>query len=248
MFKLLTPLALIFLFISVTATPQELTKVYGHELKHRLEPNGSKQYNAFFKAIKSYDIEFDLEVKPLSRSIRSFEKDKNSCLFPTSKMLVEKTIPKSVPIGTVESEPLDLISLHVFTNNQSKTIQKLDELNGKRIAVWGGLDVNTILKDTKPIIETTANEEIRLKMLKAKRIDAILGFKPDVQLASENLGFEQPKYNTELVLYKDEPASIVCHATPENKNFIEKINKIIIKMRKSGELKTILGGYAKVPD
>lgn len=224
-------------------SPSSGVKVYGYALEFRLQEQGGDQYNHMFQEMARQGLSFELVVQPFTRIIRDIGTH-TECVFPVSINAIRTAKPRYKDLPLVSSNPIDHISLRVFTRSDKPTLTSLSELDGKKVAVWDGLDADIFLKDVRATVETTPNELVRLKMLNKDRIDAILGFTPDVNLAAEVLGIPMPQYANSLALFRDEGASVVCHDTPRNREFILQFNQILAQLKESGKLREVLGPHA----
>jgi hypothetical protein len=221
--------------------------IYAYSLEFRLKEGGTNQYNELFNVLQNEGLEFDLKILPFKRIMSNFKtEDKLVCAFPTSKNAIEKSAPEISSLPIIISDGVDQISLRVFTRPESPTITSLEELKGKTVALWNGLDPTLLFKGAEIKIETTPNELVRVKMLNAHRIDAILGFTPDVILAAQQLNLLEPHYDNKLALFRDEGASIVCKDSPQNRAFIKEFNTILKQLKTSGQLQQILGPHVEL--
>ncbi len=210
---------------------------------------GTTQYNKLFSTLKDEGLEFDLKISPFKRIMRDFETGELPiCGFPTSKNAIAKSAPNINNLPILISDGVDQISLRIFTRPDSPKIKNIEELNGKRIALWNGLDPNLLLKGIDVVIETTPDELVRVKMLDAGRIDVILGFTPDVILAAQQLNLPAPHFEEKLALFRDEGASLVCRDSPENRVLIHNFNTLLQELKQSGKLQQILGPHVEIAD
>lgn len=219
-------------------------KIAGVALEYRLNENGSDQYNKLLNHLADKNLNFNVVVFPLTRAVRSLI-DNSDCIFPSSlNSLNTHFAEQTKGYEFVASNPIDYISMRVFTRKDEKTIASFSELNDKKVAIWLGFDRNIYLKGINAVVEEVASEEVRVNMLTKNRVDAIVGFTPDVFLAAQKLGVPIPDYNKKLSVFEGEGASVVCHKNAKNTQFIEKFNAQLEALRSSGELGNILGPYA----
>lgn len=232
---------------SIAASNDSKVNIIGFSLEYRLTDRGKSQYNRFFSEIKNEGLDFDLKIAPFKRAIREFsDKDDGSCIFPTSLNAIVKAAPSFNIESVVASNPVDKISLRVFSNSRNPIIQSIEELNGKTVALWNGLQPELFLSGVNAKVETTSDELVRVKMLNANRIDAILGFTPDVILAAQRLGLPEPHFDNRLALFQDEGASLVCKISTKNKNFVKQFNELVSKLKSNGKLLEILGPHVDI--
>lgn len=244
----LAALVLFFLITEVHSSPvsSDAVQVYAYELDYRLSENGTTQYNLLLKHIIDKGLNIKALVRPLPRTHRKILSDTNACVFPAAINSLKKIWPELNDYNLIKSYPIDRISLRVFTKTNNPIITNLKQLDGKRLAYWNGLTIEQLIPPELSLtLETTPNEEVRVKMLEANRIDAILGFIPDVLLAAEDLELNLPKYDKNLALFH-EAVSLICHENEKTTHLIEQFNKIISDMKKTGKLKEILGPHADI--
>ncbi|TQV84664.1 transporter substrate-binding domain-containing protein [Exilibacterium tricleocarpae] len=220
-------------------------RIYGHALNYRLQERGEEQYNKLFHQLAAMGLEFELVVRPLTRVMRRFAEG-SGCFFPTSMNAIKMAVPHLASMPLVASAPVDQISLRVFTRAGAGKITDLQQLNGRRVALWNGLDPEIFLQGLTVKVETTPSEEVRVRMLEAGRIDAILGFTPDVLLAADALALAPPHYDESLALFRDEGASLICHESPVTRRFVAQFDQYLERLKKSGELRNILGPHVEV--
>lgn len=236
-------LFIFFVFTSVSAS--EKISIYAIALEYRLREDGNAQYNKLLSRIIELGVEFNLIVRPFKRVFRDFDKH-SGCMFPVSLNTIATTAPQYKTLKLIASEAIDRVSLRVFTRTKEEKISKMEQLNGKKIGLWNGFDPKIFLKGIEASVEVTPNEEVRVKMLNAKRIDVILGHIPDVILVAEELGLPLPYYDENLAIYHGEGAAVVCHDNAANRQFISKFNDALMQLKKTGELRNILGPHVDI--
>ena len=248
--KKITGIFLLTLLISVlckTAYADSSSQlIYGIDLDYRLSENGKTQYNALLKELEEQGLLFKSVIRPLRRSQASFKRDTKSCIFPATISAIKANDTSFDNQKLLQSIPIDQVSLRVFTQSEKPFVSSLDELEGKKVAVVNGLNPDIFFPDINMSVEFTANEEARVKMLDAGRIDAVLGFLPDVLLAAEALNLPPPIYDKELSVVSDEGVSFICHDTKMTRNFLKSTNKIIYKLKTNGKLRNILGPHSDI--
>lgn len=217
--------------------------VIGLELEYRLRQDGSAHYNKMWQRLQQLGANRGLEVLPLKRAFRDFSPQGTSCLFPTTISSLTTTFPQFKQADLITTESVDYVLLKVMTRPGEPVIKDLAQLNGKRVALWNGLDPAIFLKDLDVTVETTTDEAVRLKMLNSRRVDAILGFLPDTLLAADALGMEHPNHAGAYQYFTTNRVSMVCFDSPENRQYVEQFNKALLILKQTGELKRILGPH-----
>jgi ABC-type amino acid transport substrate-binding protein len=220
--------------------------IYAIELDHRLSENGDTQYNALLNLLTAGKERVNVTVRPLSRTLASFKKDKASCIFPATISAMTANGVSIIEEMLISSAPIDRVSLRILTKVDKPTIKSLNQISNQNIAVINGFNPNAIPSSLNTTIEYTSNEEIRLKMLNADRVSAVIGFVPDILLAAEALNIPVPNYDENLSLIAVEGVKFICHNSVEAKNFLATTNQSINQLKNTGKLKAILGSYADI--
>lgn len=221
-------------------------RIYAINLEHRLNTAGTGGYNHLLDAIRSQGLDFELSILPLKRWYYRTKTEVDGCFFPVSVNAMETYDPAYKKARFVVSEPIDRITLHVFTAPSRPLITHLSQLEGMRVAAWKSNDSSPYIDTLKVYVDESRDESSQLKMLYAGRLDAIIGFAPDVPIAAERLQLPPPHYDENLALLRDEGASLVCHDTAKNQLLINQFNRALIGLKKSGELNALLGKHASV--
>ncbi|HEY7884081.1 MAG TPA: hypothetical protein VIC08_03940 [Cellvibrionaceae bacterium] len=238
------PLCLLLVFaLPVLAEPMT---VYAYQLDYRLEASGEGDYQRLLSVLQQQGLAFSLSVLPVRRAVRALDTEIQGCIFPASINATITSLPHIAQSGLIASAAIDRISLRVFTRTDSPVIRHLSELENKHVALWDGLNTDALLGDVAITIEPTTTEGIRVRMLQAQRLDAIVGFMPDVLMASEALDLPLPHYHVELALFEDEGASFVCIDTPVNRAWIEQANHLLQNLKDTGQLRQILSKHANI--
>ncbi|MEX1057909.1 MAG: transporter substrate-binding domain-containing protein [Natronospirillum sp.] len=240
-------LLLVAILVAIPVSAEPL-RVFGYDLDYRLTPSGGGHYNELIRVLQGKGLDIELTILPLVRSLRSMEDSESACNFPATINAVIRSYPEFSTIPLVSGDPIDQISLRVLTRKGDPLIENLEELSGRRVALWGGLQPEAFLGDVDAIIEHTPNESVRLRMLEARRLDVIIGFVPDVMLVAEAQNLPLPHFAENLALYRDEGASIVCRDTPKNRQTLKHFNQLMGDLKASGELRRILGPHAEIVD
>ncbi|WNO11169.1 ABC transporter substrate-binding protein [Teredinibacter sp. KSP-S5-2] len=244
--SLVLSLTVFVLCSSASAEPTPVITIAGVHLETRLTKGNSSQYNLLWKTMAKNGLNYDMTILPLSRTAKMFA-TVSDCVFPSSL----NSVMNHFQIGKSESEflasePVDFISMRLFTRQSNDTLSSFKQLQNKRVAIWLGFDKDIFLKGITATIDEVESEEIRLKMLMANRVDAIIGFTPDVMIEAEELGYPIPHFDESLFVFKGEGASLICHNNAQNQKFVTRFNQTLERLRDSGELQKILGPHAKL--
>ena len=234
-------LILMMPFVYCQAQP----KIYALEIPGRISSNVIEHYNIFWEKIASLGLQSSLEIFPSGRLIRSFLKEQHSCTFSVMAPLSALLTAESSNLSLILSDEVDNVGLRIYTPSSDTSITDIASLENKRVAGAFHLNPSAFLGGYKFIDFKNAENTVQLlKMLYRRRVDAILAFTPDIQLASKILSFPMP-YSTGLWIFKNKGVGLICHDTQENQLFIKQFNKLLRQLKTSGELLQILGPYAK---
>lgn len=239
-------LALIGWLVGTASYSLAQPNVVGIELQYRLRQDGTAHYNQLWQRLANQGLEFNLTILSLKRALRDFSPDQGDCLFPTSLRSLTTTFPELASAPLFESDTVDYGALRIMTRHGEAPITSLAELDGKAIALWNGLDPSIFLQGVNARIHPTTDEDVRLNMLYAGRVDAILGFLPDTLIAADQLNFPIPTYKHSYDYFHDNLINMVCTDTPENRKFVEEFNAKLATLRSTGELRDILGPFANL--
>lgn len=178
-------------------------------------PELSGPYNRFTAQLPGIKLIFI----PPSRLELEFEKKYIDCLFPAS------TVGMPNRTELLESIPLQEIGAFVFSFNDNWKSQEQPVF-----AIRRGYDYGNV-RGTIParFVELSSDLETA-KMLLSGRVEALIGYLPDVMSAFAHIGNKRPNYEQANPLYIQKDA-VVCHKSGANAQFIETVNKQVMVWR-----------------
>lgn len=230
--------------LSVHAQIEGPVHIYGLQLEYRFKPNETDQYNRFMSEMSAHGFTYEVEYLSLARAWRNLAEDKNSCIFPTSIPTLIRANPDLKTEVFIESDRIDNVVMRALVLPGEPQIKSLEDMNGKSVALWNGLSAEHFLPGVDAVIELTNTTETRVRMLNSERVDVIISFIPDVQLASIELGFPVPIVEGALELITGNGTHLVCHDTPFNRLKIEQFDKILADFKAAGQLREFFGPHA----
>jgi len=211
-------------------------------MENRFSANTTEPFNTLWHKMYNRGLAFELIVIPSQRLLRSFLHNSLSCSFPVSLSIIKHNIDKE-SIKLITAEPVSYPGMQVFTQAPNNQYTNLSNLDNKHIAGSFGFDPLIVLNNSKVASFTRVeNNETLLKILYKQRVDAILTFTPDIFIAANKENLPTP-YATGIWVLKPRGISLVCHDTAANRQLIKKFNQQLRQMKKSGELRDILGPY-----
>lgn len=216
-------------------------------LDHRFEHDKNSPYQILIKTLsENFELEVEVNVYPLKRATKTFITNNVSCIAPTSIETIHKFYKEETKgIKFIESNSIEIVTSRLFSLSGSVVAKKLDDIKGKNVVSWLGIPDKLFLPNVDFNSIKVKSDMQALKILGAKRADFLLGWTPDTPLVAEKLGMDIPKYSKDLVVFSS-MLNAVCRDTPENKKFIKHFNKRLRELKKSGELKKILGPYSTI--
>ena len=239
--------ALIFgVIITASSICSAEQKIYGLDLVNRLSSENSLHYNELWKELEKSGIPRFDAVLPFKRQLLEFHYNPDSCLFPGAiSVLKQGMISKDFSL--IEGAGVDYVGLTALTRASSKPITKLEDLHGKRVGMWNGIQLDHLSTHFKKMtITTVKNEDQLIQLLNAERVDAILAFFPDILLTASRLNLDLPIYDGRFWILPKVPATMVCHDTNANRQLIDKFNHAINTLRSNKKLEEILGPLVEI--
>lgn len=238
---------LVFLFLLLVSKHTMAVNISSIELPYRLTTNPKSPYqlilNKFFSEIKSNS---ELNISPIRRSIKNFFQKKQLCLMPTSRLAMIFFYPKKMKkYKVIQSAPIENVIVTIFSKAGSPPISDIKDINGKTISTWNGIFTDKLMPNAKVEVIKVSKDKQSLSLLKAGRVDHVIGFIPDTLLVAENNGFAIPSFNKKVKLLET-PVHLICHETEETKKFLSQFNLFLKRIKNSGSLKQILGKYSVV--
>jgi hypothetical protein len=181
------------------------------------------------------DIKVSHNFYPTARGYLLFENQKVDCVFPGDPSNLYSSINMLI------SEPFNMANAYLF-NFVGPALNETN-IKGKRLALIRGYAYG----DNQPILThanalTVQNSSNAIGMLKLGRVEAFADYYLDLSLnlPTEELASLNYDKTSPIASVEDH---ILCHSTPQNIRFINKVNKVIRDMKQDGRLKTILGKY-----
>ncbi|MEX0299759.1 MAG: substrate-binding periplasmic protein [Kordiimonas sp.] len=204
-------------------------------------------YNAVFERLmvgSSYN--YVLREAPLRRATTAFIKGNADCYFfgtNDKSIYQEQGVPKR---DLLISDPVNPISLKIYTRAGETVINEASELQGLFIAVdQGATEISRAAEHLSVSPEyllpaQTLSQAFRL--LNQKRVDAVMAFDSDVRIYQGNSS-DASHYGVSdtlsLIVSHD---SVVCRRSDVTEQFISHINEQLSSLKKSGDLDRILNG------
>ena len=180
-------------------------------------------------------LEFESIYLPSSRANKLLNEQKLDCIFP-----ILPTDNRDIP--TAFSVPVNGIRAHIFSV-KDKPYLGLDELTGLSVVYLRGYLFGDLIKHNTQINFFPVNSQAAaFSMLKKNRANAYLDYIPDIKYALNK------KQIAELSFSEDNPVlssfdRLECFDDEKTQAFLKVFDQQIMLLRKTGELKNILGKY-----
>ena len=177
---------------------------------------------------------------PPGRAIAQFEAGEIDCLSPADSDFYNMSGP------SIQSKPMNLAKVFIYTKKGSAPVSSLDALAGKRVGGRQGMPYGEAVDKATFKFLLAPTIEANIKKLEAGRIDAFLAYVPDAWDAFSAMGMDELPHdpNSPVVIHED---SILCYDKPVTRALIAQVDAAIDQLRDEAVLKEILGG-AYIPD
>jgi ABC-type amino acid transport substrate-binding protein len=235
-----------FLILLIPISNVFAMNISGIFLPHRLTNESKSFYQVLFKKFSDSrpQLKSKITVTPLRRAGKAFFTKNSICIFPASKKAITYFHKKkALELELIESSPIEEVIITIFSKFGSPPIDNINQLKGKSIATWNGIDPKILIPNIDFKIVKVSKDNQSLSLLRANRVDYVIGFLPDTPLVAELNNFEQPTFNKSIVLLKT-PVHFVCHKTKETISFLKEFNNFLKSQKSNGTLQKILGKYS----
>lgn len=239
------PLFLVFVFLlTIVARP---SKAHHPELKipHifatgwgiTLDADGSGFYNDYARFTLGSDLaQENYLVAPYKRAMRSFKRDRTSCIYPKSIDTLMRTGDWSEGESYIESSAMLRSPMRIFSRDATSIIHSQADLRGKKLAYALGAKVPNSMGDIGVEYVPIADEVDKAKILETGTVDAMIANMPDAYFVFKSLGQELPPHDPNYDPIPVPSIRIVCHDTANNKAFIKEFNHRLEELAASGEM------------
>jgi ABC-type amino acid transport substrate-binding protein len=162
-------------------------------------------------------------VLPIARAFSEFDACSDCCLTPANKDAEFYDYNKP---GFLESKPLDVAKVFIFSAPGKPVESDLNALKGKRVGGRVGIVYGKSVEKAIPEMQRAPELLQNIKKLEAGRLDYIVEFEPDVLSALKTMGISSLPYNAKKPLSAHRDA-LVCKGNASNQKVIDKLNAAI---------------------
>ncbi len=207
------------LFFSVASTARENISIAVLEIPYLASqvPEQRGLYNDFLDSLEDVTTAF----APPARAKLMFRRGSVDCIFPAGLTTYH------VPFEIIQSTPVRTIRAHLYTRNEyrSFSVKKSDNIAIRRGFTFGGFRK----KNPANYIDLDSDQSA-LKFLLKERVDAVVAYHPDIQLAAKEADIPMPFYQPSQPIYIAKDA-ILCRADGDTKRFLRKVEQPIKNFR-----------------
>jgi len=183
---------------------------------------------------------YTYRVTPFKRAVRNFRSGASDCIWALDLALLED-IGFDVS-SFVQSTPLLMSSQRIFTRHDKPVIHSLQALKGKKVGVLIGTNLEAELRPIGAEIVELNSQEAKLAVLELNRVDAVLGWMPDVAITAKIKGFTMPNFDRALAV-RLSGVGFVCHDDDVGRRFIGEVDSAITTFQTSGAFETLKVSY-----
>ena len=248
---------LLFVLAAFCTAPAaaEPLRIVGYENTRLLPAVGEGPYGRLMaELLARVGTSVDLRVLPGKRAnLMMYGRPRRAdCEFPSAlEHLTAKTRSGN---RLIESRAMNHARAHVFTRPGSTPVRRMEDLHGKQVGIVRGFgygaEMNALIElgSRAPIRFVEVDDElqhVRLLTL-TSRVDAILGYLPEIAIELEQAGAGDVVYDPAFPLLQTGDR-LLCHHSVAAEKLIQAMDKQLQAMGESGALKRILGAYYLSP-
>lgn len=189
------------------------------EIPGVLDLNGNGVYDIVIKQ----ETNAKIMCMPNKRAFEYFDKCKSCCMAPLN---TSTEFYAYSPKDYIESNPLGIAKVYIFTKPGTPPISDLALLKGKKVGATLGMNYGKTIEKSGIEFEFVSDLELNIKKLQAGRLDAFIEYIPDAYVAFEKLKMEPFPHvkDKPLVVHRD---TVLCKKSTETESFVKNLNKFI---------------------
>jgi len=180
------------------------------------------------------------KVLPNNRAFREFQECQNCCYSPSNLNSNFYNFSENIK----STKAINTAKAFIFSHHTSRPYNKLNQLKGKTVGLERGMNYGKAVENGNFRPSITNSLLQNFNMLKIERIDAVIAYAPDIYQAFKEIDktFFQFDIKQPIAVHED---ALVCRGVEQR--FIQDFNKGLEKLKKSGQLKVILGELYVAP-
>lgn len=212
------------LFFSTSNMAADTITVAVLEIPYLVSQDQNKKglYNEFLDKLDNVKTTY----APPARSKMLFRRGSVNCIFPAGLTAYH------VPFEIIQSQPIRIIKAYLYTNEPYSNVKLARENNIaiRRGFTFGGFRVN----NPANYIDLDSDQSA-LKFLMRDRVDGVIGYHPDIELAAKESNIPLPFYAENKPIYTAKDA-FVCRAEAKTRKFLRQINGPISQFRQRQQI------------
>lgn len=184
-------------------------------------------------------------VLPLRRAVDRFRSGEADCIWGLDAEALAKFGLEEASL--LESEPVLSSAQHVFTVPPQQVVSSTADLRGLSVGVSLGmagtaLEARLIAAGAQIVFLPTLQS--KAFVLERRRVDAIVGWLPDMLIVFEEEGYKRPQFASDFMLMTAE-ISVVCHRSEKLSDFLVEVNRAIDSAKQSGLISSLFERFVK---
>lgn len=180
------------------------------------------------------------DVLPFKRALKSFEAGQHDCIWGLDAAFLSGFGLEDVPLA--ESAMVLESRQYLFVAEGRTGFADLSDLAGRTVGVLNGANTEPLFADLEAKVVQLPSQEAKVEMLLANRVDAIGGWTPDIYITLQRMGLAREAITPSLTLSKSS-VRIVCHDTPEMREFLDAASDAIATVHENGKYAEIMDKF-----
>lgn len=225
------------LFGPTAAKASNEIKILVLEIDGLHQKDGGGIYDRVVKdVVSNAGLKLSITTLPPSRTFDDFESCTDCCITPANKN------PEfySYGAGYVESKPMSVAKIYIWTPPGSAPVRNLATVAGKRVGARRGMPYGQTVESSGLKLRLASSIESNIRQMEAKRLDAFLAYVPDALTAFEGEGVT-PFPHAEDAPVTVHPDGLLCKDSRATRAFLSRFDDTLERMDTDGRLATLLG-------
>lgn len=222
------------------AIADHLRKIHGqtlvissYRIDNVLDEGADSPYSMIIREVsRRSGIPIKIEYFPPARAITIFDDGEADCVVPIDRLFFDRYA------NFYQTRPLNLAKAYIFTRHADKMLNRVQDLKGLTVGAQQGVQHGKEIDEGLELVRVQSLASL-VKMLNQKRLDAFIGYLPDMYEIYKGLGEKPHQHDLDnpVVIHRD---SLTCKVTPQNRAMIEGFDKTIADLLKNGFIQSVL--------
>lgn len=198
----------------------ETVTIFAIEIPGLHQRDGNGKYDKILKSIPG--INYTIIYLTARRVFAEFYRSSNCAISPANLN------PEfySWDFNVVETSPMGIASIHIFSPKGEPVISSINDLIGKRVGIRFGMPYGKTLENINLILYQNRSIVSNIRMLDINRIDYMVEYIPDAYEAFRSLNLEPYPFDIDRPIAVH-PDSLVCKDV--SRDFINAFNSEVTK-------------------